>query len=59
MNADTKAVEATVRTYLAAMQRAFEDRAVEFAQMAQYPPFKAIAAEPQFQALMLQVGLPR
>jgi len=47
------------KSALSALQRAFEDRAVEFAQMAQYPPFRAIAAEPQFQALMLQVGLPR
>jgi Flp pilus assembly protein TadD len=44
---------------LAALQRAYDDRAVEFGQMAQYPPFKAIAAEPAFQALMRQIGLPR
>jgi Flp pilus assembly protein TadD len=44
---------------LAALQRAYEDRAVEFAQMAHYPPFKAIASEPQFQTVMLQVGFPR
>ena len=44
---------------LAALQRAFDDRAVEFAQMAQYPPFKAIASEPRFQAVMRQVNLPR
>jgi tetratricopeptide (TPR) repeat protein len=44
---------------LAALQRAFEDRAVEFAQMAHYPPFKTIASEPQFQTVMRQVGFPR
>jgi tetratricopeptide (TPR) repeat protein len=44
---------------IAALQRAYEDHAVEFAQMAQYPPFKAIAAEPAFQTVMRQVGLPR
>ena len=43
---------------LAALQRAFEERAVEFAQMAQYPPFRAIASEPRFQAVMRQVDLP-
>jgi TolB-like protein/Flp pilus assembly protein TadD len=44
---------------LAALEHAFDDRAVEFAQMAQYPPFKAIASEPRFQAVMRQVDLPR
>ena len=44
---------------LAALLHAFEDRAVEFAQMAHYPPFKAIASEPQFQAVMRQVNLQR
>ena len=44
---------------LAALQHAFEDRAVEFAQMADYPPFKAIASEPRFQAVMRNVNLPR
>ena len=40
---------------VAALQRAYEDHAVEFAQVAQYPPFKAIAAEPAFQKVMQQV----
>jgi TolB-like protein/DNA-binding winged helix-turn-helix (wHTH) protein/Flp pilus assembly protein TadD len=44
---------------LAALQHAFDDRAVEFGQMAQYPPFKAIASEPRFQAVMRNVNLPR
>jgi len=44
---------------LAALERAYEDRAVEFTQMAQYPPFKTIASEPRFQATMRRVGLPR
>jgi TolB-like protein/DNA-binding winged helix-turn-helix (wHTH) protein/Flp pilus assembly protein TadD len=44
---------------LAALQRAFDERAVEFALMAQYPAFNAITAEPGFQALMRQVDLPR
>jgi TolB-like protein/DNA-binding winged helix-turn-helix (wHTH) protein/tetratricopeptide (TPR) repeat protein len=44
---------------LAALQRAYEDRAVEFALMAQYPPFKTIATDPRFEAVMRQVGLPR
>ena len=44
---------------LAAFERAYQDRAVEFAQMTQYPPFKTIASEPRFQALMREIGLPR
>ena len=42
---------------LAAFQRAFEDRAVEFALHDQYAPFKTIASEPAFQAIMRKVGL--
>ena len=44
---------------LAAFERAYEDRAVEFAQMSEYPAFKTIAPEPRFQALMRQIGPPR
>jgi len=44
---------------LAAFERAYQDRAVEFAQMTQYPPFKTIASEPRFQVLMKLIGLPR
>jgi DNA-binding winged helix-turn-helix (wHTH) protein/Tfp pilus assembly protein PilF len=44
---------------VAALQRAFADRAVEFAQMAQYPPFKTMASEPRYQEVTRQVGLPR
>jgi Flp pilus assembly protein TadD len=43
---------------LAALERAAQDRAIEFAQMDQYPPFKTIASEPRFQAVMRLVGLP-
>jgi Flp pilus assembly protein TadD len=41
---------------LAAVQRAFEDHAVELAQVNQYPPFKTIASEPAFQAIIRRVG---
>jgi len=41
---------------LAALERAYEDRAVEFGQMTQYPPFKTIASEARFQAIMQEVG---
>jgi TolB-like protein/DNA-binding winged helix-turn-helix (wHTH) protein/tetratricopeptide (TPR) repeat protein len=41
---------------LAALQRAFEDRAVEFGLHDQYASFKTIASEPAFQAVILQVG---
>jgi TolB-like protein/DNA-binding winged helix-turn-helix (wHTH) protein/Tfp pilus assembly protein PilF len=45
---------------LAALRRAHEDRAVEFALMRQYyPPFKAVASEPEFHTLLQSVGLPR
>jgi TolB-like protein/Flp pilus assembly protein TadD len=44
---------------LAALERAYEDHAVEFAQMRQYPPFKTIASEPRYQAVMRRIGLPR
>jgi Flp pilus assembly protein TadD len=43
---------------LAAIERAYQDRAVEFAQMTQYPPFETIASEPRFQTLMRLIGLP-
>ena len=44
---------------LAALERAYQDRAVEFALMSQYPPFKTIGSEPRFQAVMQLVGLHR
>jgi TolB-like protein/DNA-binding winged helix-turn-helix (wHTH) protein/Flp pilus assembly protein TadD len=44
---------------LAALEHAYQDRAVEFAQMAQYPPFKTIATDPRFQKTMRLIGLPR
>ena len=44
---------------VAALQRARDDRAVEFAMMGQYPAFKTIASDPRFLAVMRQVGLPR
>jgi TolB-like protein/Tfp pilus assembly protein PilF len=44
---------------LTALERAYEDHAVEFAQMTQYPPFKTIASEPRYKALMQRIGLPR
>ena len=44
---------------LAAFERAYQDRAVEFAQLEQYPPFTTIASEPRYQARMRDIGLPR
>ena len=44
---------------LAALERAHEDHAVEFSQIEEYPPFKTIAAEHRYQAIMQQIGLPR
>jgi len=43
---------------LVALERAYEDHAVEFAQT-QYPPFKTIASEPRYRAIMRTIGLPR
>jgi tetratricopeptide (TPR) repeat protein len=43
---------------LAALERAHQERAVEFAQMRQYPPFRTIASEPRYQAVMRSIGLP-
>jgi TolB-like protein/DNA-binding winged helix-turn-helix (wHTH) protein/tetratricopeptide (TPR) repeat protein len=43
---------------LTALERACEERAVEFAQARQYPAFKTIASEPRFAAVMKRVGLP-
>ena len=44
---------------LAAFERAYQDRAVEFSQMNQYPPFKTIASDPRYQARLRDIGLPR
>ena len=44
---------------VAALERARDDRAVEFAMIGQYPAFRTIASEPRFLAVMRQVGLPR
>ena len=41
---------------LAAVQRALEDHAVELGQVNLYPPFKTIASEPAFQAVIRKVG---
>jgi len=44
---------------LAALQRAYEEHAVELALMNQYPPFQTIASDPRFQSIMKSVGLRR
>jgi hypothetical protein len=44
---------------LAALERAHEDRAVEFSLMDQYPPFKTIASEYRYRAIMQEIGLPQ
>jgi DNA-binding winged helix-turn-helix (wHTH) protein/Flp pilus assembly protein TadD len=44
---------------LLALERAVEDRAVEFTQLSQYPPFRTIAEEPRYQAVMRRIGLPQ
>jgi len=44
---------------LTALERACEERAVEFAQPQQYPGFRTIASELRFDAVMKRVGLPR
>jgi DNA-binding winged helix-turn-helix (wHTH) protein/tetratricopeptide (TPR) repeat protein len=43
---------------LAAFERAYRDRAVEFSQWSDlYPPFKTIASEPRFLAVVKEAGL--
>ena len=44
---------------LLALERAGEDRAVEFTQLTQYPPFRTIASEPRYEAVMRRVRPPR
>jgi len=44
---------------LATLRRARQDHAVEFGMIEQYPPFKTIASEPAFQAIMREVGIVR
>ena len=44
---------------LAAFERAYQDRAVEFEQMKQYPLFKTIVSDSRFQAAVNTIGLPR
>ncbi len=41
---------------VAALRRAYDDHAVEFGLIDQYPAFKTIASEPAFHAVMRQVG---
>jgi DNA-binding winged helix-turn-helix (wHTH) protein/Tfp pilus assembly protein PilF len=43
---------------LAAVERAYQDHAIEFAQLSQYPPFKTIASDPIFHVVMRGVGVP-
>jgi tetratricopeptide (TPR) repeat protein len=43
---------------LAALARAYDDRAMEFAQATQYPPFRTIARDPRYEAIVQRVGLP-
>jgi tetratricopeptide (TPR) repeat protein len=44
---------------LAAFEHAYQDRAVEFEQMRQYPLFKTIASDSRFQAAVNTIGLRR
>jgi TolB-like protein/DNA-binding winged helix-turn-helix (wHTH) protein/Flp pilus assembly protein TadD len=44
---------------IAAFERAYQDRAVEFSLMSEYPPFKTIEPDPRYQARMREIGLPR
>jgi tetratricopeptide (TPR) repeat protein len=42
---------------LAAFERAYDDRAVEFSQMTQWPPFETIASDPRFKGPMRAIEL--
>ena len=41
---------------MAALERAYEEHAVEFSQPAQYAPFQSLQTDPRFQSLMSRVG---
>jgi Flp pilus assembly protein TadD len=42
---------------LAAFKRAYDDRAIEFSQMSQWPPFATIASDPRFTEPMRAIEL--
>jgi hypothetical protein len=44
---------------LSAFDRAYEDRAIELAQLTDYPPFRTIASEPIFQTRLQTIGRPQ
>lgn len=44
---------------LTALERAYEDHAVEFSQMSQYPTFTTIASDARFHDVLSRIGLPR
>ncbi len=44
---------------LSAFERAYQDRAVELAQMTEYPPFTTIGFDSRYQALTRTIGAPR
>ena len=44
---------------MAALERAYEEHAVEFAQPTQYPPFQTLRGEPRFEELMRSVSRDR
>jgi DNA-binding winged helix-turn-helix (wHTH) protein/Flp pilus assembly protein TadD len=44
---------------LSAFEVAYQDRAVELAEMTEYPPFTTIGSDPRYQALTRTIGAPR
>jgi Flp pilus assembly protein TadD len=42
---------------LVALERAYQDRAVEFV-LSDYPPFKTLSSDPRYHAIMKRIGLP-
>ena len=44
---------------LTALERAFQEHAVEFLLLDQYPPFRTLASEPRYQELMQRFGASR
>ena len=41
---------------LAALERAYEEHAVELAQARQYPPFRSVSSDPRYQMLIRRVA---
>ena len=44
---------------MAALEQAYQDHAVEFSQLGQYPPFRSLSGTPRYEEIMKIVSRPR